>query len=233
MSRTLTKAIVDCGAIWAGGESPSLPGLVGERDIETAGSGVGVIRDRPVLGAELDVGDECVLVESSGLHTNGASLARLVVSRDREGYRATLPSGASLAKALLTPSYIYAGLVRALIEASLPVTFISHITGHGLRKVMRAKLDVTYRLTALPPVPEVLAHLVEQAGMDAREAYGTLNMGVGLALFVRAGYGARVVELAERAGYCAVLSGTVEEGPRRVLLEPVGVEFGSADLSLP
>jgi phosphoribosylformylglycinamidine cyclo-ligase len=227
------RACEDSGAIWAGGESPSLPGLVDDRHIEIAGSGVGVIRDQPVLGDELAPGDECVLVESSGLHTNGASLARLLASQAPEGYHATLPSGAPLGQALLTPSYIYVALVRALIEASLPLTFLSHITGHGLRKVMRAKLEVTYRLTALPPVPEVLVHLVEAGGMDPREAYGTLNMGVGLAIFVRAGHGARAAELAEQAGFGAVLAGEVEEGPRRVVLEPVDVEFASGELALP
>lgn len=122
------RACEESGAIWGGGESPSLPGLVDERDIEIAGSGVGVIRDQPVLGDQLGPGDECVLVESSGLHTNGASLARLVASRDAEGYRAKLPSGASLAQALLTPSYLYVGLVRALIEASLPVYHRTRLT---------------------------------------------------------------------------------------------------------
>lgn len=227
------RACQDSGAIWAGGESPSLPGLVGERDIEIAGSGVGVIRDQPLLGGELGPGDECVLVESSGLHTNGASLARLVASRDPQGYAATLPSRSSFGEALLTPSHVYVGLVRALLEESVPLTFLSHITGHGLRKVMRAKHEVTYRLTELPAVPEVLAHLVKAGGMGAREAYGTLNMGAGLAVFVRGGHGLRVVELAERAGFGAVLAGGVEAGPRRVLLETVGVEFGAADLSLP
>jgi len=227
------QACEDSGAIWAGGESPSLPGLVGERDIEIAGSGVGVIRGQPVLGEQLSPGDECVLVESSGLHTNGASLARLVASQDPKRYDTRLSSGASLGEALLTPSYIYVPLVRALIEASLPLTFLSHITGHGLRKVMRAKLEATYRLTALPPVPEVLAYLVEAGGMDAREAYATLNMGVGLAVFVRPGHGAHIVQLSQEAGFGAMLAGWVEEGPQRVVLEPVDVEFASSELALP
>jgi phosphoribosylformylglycinamidine cyclo-ligase len=232
LARGWRRACEDSGAIWAGGESPSLPGLVSERDIEIAGSGVGVVRGEAVLGDELAPGDELVLVESSGMHTNGASLARLVASREADGYRTVLPSGAPLGEALLTPSHLYVAIVRALIEAELPLTFLSHITGHGLRKVMRAKLDVTYRLSALPPVPEVLEHLVSAAGMDAHEAYGTLNMGAGLAVFVRPGNAERVVELAAAVGLGAVVAGAVEGGPRRVVLEPVGVEFGSDELSL-
>jgi len=98
---------------------------------------------------------------------------------------------------------------------------------------MRAKLEATYRLTALPPVPEVLAYLVEAGGMDPREAYGTLNMGVGLGIFVRPGHGGHVVELAQEAGFNAMLAGWVEEGLQRVVLEPVDLEFASFELALP
>lgn len=226
------RACEDAGCIWGGGESPALPGLVAGGDIEIAGSGVGTVPGEAILGDELEPGDECVLVASSGLHTNGASLARLVAGREPDGYATRLPSGAPLGEALLTPSYLYVGLVRALLSAHLPVTFLSHITGHGLRKIMRAKLDVRYRLSALPPVPEVLEHLVDAAGMSPRDAYGTLNMGAGLAVFVRPGHGESVVRLAAEQGLGAVLAGHVEPGPREVVLEPLDVVFGSEELAL-
>lgn len=138
LARGWRRACEDAGCIWAGGESPSLPGLVAEPDVEIAGSGVGVVRGEAITGDALAPGDECVLVESSGLHTNGSSLARLIAGRAPEGYRTPLPSGTPLGEALLVPSHLYAGLVRALLDDRLPLTFLSHITGHGLRKVMRA-----------------------------------------------------------------------------------------------
>ena len=82
------RACVDAGCTWGGGESPSLPGLLAEEEIELAGAAVGVVPGggAPVLGERLGPGDEIVIVASSGLHANGASLARLVASRLKDGY---------------------------------------------------------------------------------------------------------------------------------------------------
>lgn len=222
------------GAVWGGGESPTLPGLVAEADIELAGSAVGVVPGaEPILGADLAPGDELVLVASTGLHANGASLARAVAGALPEGLRTPLPSGVELGAALLAPSALYVPLVARLLEAGgVRVTYLSHITGHGLRKVMRADRDLTYRLSALPPVPEVLAELARRAGMDDRAAYGTLNMGVGLVACVRPGGGAEAVRLAAACGLPALVGGVVEEGPRRVVLEPLGVTYAAGELAL-
>jgi len=221
------------GAVWGGGESPSLPGLVDARDIELAGSAVGVVPDgRPILGRELAPGDEIVLVASSGLHSNGSSLARRVAAGLPQGWRTPLPSGEEFGDAALRPSHLYVSLVAELGRAGLPVTYLSHITGHGLRKVMRADRELTYRLEALPAVPEFLAQLSRLAGMDERSAYGTLNMGVGFAVVCRPPHGAEVVAAAEALGHAAVLGGRVEEGPRRVVLEPLGITFGGEELEL-
>lgn len=228
------RACDDAGCTWGGGESPSLPGLVDERDIELAGAAVGAVpRGRsPILGDELDAGDEIVLVASSGLHANGASLARLLAGRLLDGWATPLPSGATLGEALLEPSAMYAPLVAAALERDLRLTYISHVTGHGLLKLMRPPKPLTYRIERLPDVPEVLAFLAEQAGLDAHAAYSTFNMGSGYALYCPAGGGEQLVGLAAELGLQAVLAGRVEQGPRQVLLEPLGVRFEDAELEL-
>ena len=77
----------DAGATWGGGESPALSGLVSADEIELAGSAVGLVPSgSPILGAELADGDEIVLVDSSGLHANGASLARRIAAQLPGGY---------------------------------------------------------------------------------------------------------------------------------------------------
>jgi phosphoribosylformylglycinamidine cyclo-ligase len=220
------------GATWGGGESPSLPSLVSAEDIELAGSAMGTISGSPILGDRLSPGDEIVVVPSTGLHANGASLVRQVATDAEDGLLTKLPSGRSLGEAALDASAIYVGLVRALLEASVPVSYLSHITGHGLRKVMRPNRDFTYRLTQLPPVPEVLGALVDRLNLDPTEAYGTFNMGAGFAVYVPAGDGERAVNLAQEQGFDAILAGVVEEGPRRVILEPVDVTYASDTLSL-
>ena len=241
---------MDAGCAWGGGESPSLPGLLDEREIELAGAAVGAVPAgrRPLLGEELADGDEIVLVASSGLHANGASLARLLAGRLPDGYATELAADrpeasaaigsaaergtTTLGEALLEPSVMYVGLVAALLEEGLPLRYISHITGHGLLKLMRPPRALTYRIERLPPVPAVLSFLVEQARLDAHAAYSTFNMGSGYALYCAAGAGEAIVAIAERLGLSALVAGRVEEGPRQVILEPVGVRFAGEELEL-
>lgn len=228
------RACADAGCVWGGGESPSLPGLLAEKDIELAGAAVGAVPAgrSPLLGETLAAGNEIVLVSSSGLHANGASLARLVAGGLEKGYATVLPDGATLGAALLAPSVMYAGLVAALLESDVELTYISHVTGHGLLKLMRPTKALTYRIERLPKVPPVLAFLAEQAEMDAQSAYSTFNMGSGYALYCAAGHGERIVAIAEGLGLEAMLAGGVEAGPRQVILEPVGVRFDGGRLAL-
>ncbi len=228
------RACEDAGAAWGGGESPSLPDLVNGPEIELAGSSVGAVPEgrAPILGERLRPGDEIVLIDSSGLHANGSSLARMIAGRLEHGYGTPLPSGRTFGEALLDPTPIYVGVVRALLEADIDVHYLSHITGHGLLKLMRPRRELTYEITALPEVPEVLTFLAQQSQMSAAEAYRTLNMGCGFAVYSAAGTGETVVELAAALGLRARVAGGVREGPRQVILSPVAVRFGSDDMDL-
>ena len=126
---------------------------------------------------------------------------------------------------------MYVGLVQALLQEQLPLSYISHITGHGLLKLMRPPRPLTYRIDRLPEVPRVLSFLVEQAELDAHGAL-TFNMGSGYALYCAAGAGETVVAIAQRLGLGALIAGRVEEGPRQVILDPVGVRFAGEELEL-
>ena len=228
------RGCLDAGATWGGGESPSLSGLVAAGEIELAGSAVGALPEgrQPVLGSELGPGDEVVLVASAGLHANGASLARMVAARLPDGYRTTLPSGRSFGEALLDPSVIYVKLVEALLRDEVPIHYLSHITGHGFLKLMRPRRELTYRIERLPEVPEVLAFLVAQAALSDATAYSTLNMGAGFAVYCPSGTGAEVVGRASELGLHAAVAGTVERGPRRVVLSEIDVVYESEELDL-
>lgn len=228
------RACEDAGATWGGGESPTLPGLVHEEDIELAGAAVGAVPEgsEPVLGGDLAPGDEIVLVASSGLHANGASMARLLASRHPDGWAAALPDGRPFGEAVLDPSILYVRLVEALLTERIPVSYLSHITGHGFLKVMRPLKELTYRIDRVPHVPPVLDWMVEQAAMDAHTAYSTFNMGAGYAVYCSAGSGERVVEIATALGHEAFVAGRVEAGPRQVVIEPAGVTFESTEMVL-
>ncbi len=239
------RACDDAQCAWGGGESPSLSDLLAPEEIELAGSALGFVPPpgEPLLGGDLAGGDEIVLLPSSGLHANGASLARRIAAGLPDGLLTVLPgdspgavgdsNGVTLGEALLAPSLLYVQLVRRLLgDAGVRLTYLSHITGHGLLKLMRPQRELTYRIRELPPVPGVLAFLAAQAGLDPAAAYSTLNMGVGFAVYCRPGGGARVVEHARELGLGALLAGAVEEGPRRVILEPVEVTFTGDQLAL-
>jgi phosphoribosylformylglycinamidine cyclo-ligase len=221
------EACEQAGAVWGGGESPALPGVVREDAIELAGSALGVVPAgrRPVFGREVMPGDVIVLLPSSGLHANGASLARRVASQLPEGLLTRLPSGRYLGDALLTPSRIYASFVRELLDAGVAPVFLNGITGHGFLKIMRADVEVRYEITTLPPVPEVLAFLVERLRMSPAEAYSTLNMGAGYVVIVRPGDVADVMRVAHENGHDALVAGEVVAGRRSVAIRPLQVEY--------
>jgi phosphoribosylformylglycinamidine cyclo-ligase len=135
------RACDDARCAWGGGESPSLSDLLAPAEIELAGSALGFVPPpgEPLLGADLAPGDEIVLVASSGLHANGASLARRVArglpnglatrlpGGHSEGLGGGPPDGESFGEALLTPSALYVGLVRALLaDERVTVTYPSH-----------------------------------------------------------------------------------------------------------
>jgi phosphoribosylformylglycinamidine cyclo-ligase len=127
---------------------------------------------------------------------------------------------------------MYVPLVEGLLERGTDLHYLSHITGHGLLKLMRPAASLTYRITALPPVPPVLAFLAEQAALDARAAYSTFNMGAGFALYCAPGAAGEILALARELGYGAIIAGAVEEGPRRVVLEPLQIVYDGALLEL-
>jgi phosphoribosylformylglycinamidine cyclo-ligase len=220
------------GVAWGGGETPALAGVVEAGRIDLAASCVGLIRpkSRLTLGANLAAGDAIVLLASSGIHANGLSLARKLAERMPDGYRTPLADGSSYGEALLVPTALYSPVTEALAAAGITPHYCANITGHGWRKLMRHPGDFTYRMTTLPPVPRVLDFIRAQAGIDDREAYGNLNMGAGFAIFVPAAQAARCIDVARACGVAAWNAGTVEAGARQVVIEPLGLSFGSDDL---
>jgi phosphoribosylformylglycinamidine cyclo-ligase len=223
-----------CAVSWGGGETPALNGVVAQNRIDLAASCVGIVksRDRLTLGDKLAAGDAIVLLGSSGIHANGVSLARQLADRLSEGYATKVNDDRSFGEALLDPTYLYAPVTEALFAAGIVPHYSVNITGHGWRKLMRHKSQLTYRIKTLPTVPPVLSFLQRQLTMNDREAYGTFNMGAGFAVFVRPADVARVVEIAASFKIPALDAGRVESGAKQVIIEPLRVTFAAEDLQL-
>ncbi len=223
-----------CGVAWGGGETPALAGIVEAGRIDLAASCTGLInpKQRLSVGDKLGPGDAIVLLASSGIHANGLSLARKLVERLPQGYLTEVAPGLRYGDALLAPTTLYSPVTEALWQAGIVPHYSANITGHGWRKLLRHPAVHGYRIHTVPPVPPVLRFIAEHAGHDAREAYSTLNMGAGFALFVAAGEAERTVAVARAQGVEAWVAGSVEAGPKQLLIEPIGVHFGDDDLQL-
>ena len=229
------KAACDaCGVSWGGGETPSLSGVVAPGRIDLAASCVGLVRpkERLTLGAKLGAGDAIVLLASSGIHANGVSLARKLAERLPQGYATPLDDGRLFGEALLDPTVLYSPVTEALAKAGIVPHYSANVTGHGWLKIMRHPAALTYRFTSVPSVPPVLRFMQQQAQLSEREAYSSLNMGAGFALFVAPEQAAQAVATARQLGIAAYHAGVVEDGPKRVVIEPIKVEFAQDELSL-
>ena len=229
------KAACDaCGVAWGGGETPALAGIVEPGRIDLAASCTGLVnpKTRLTLGDKLGHGDAIVLLASSGIHANGLSLARKLAERLPNGYLTPIETGLSFGDALLAPTTLYSPVTEALWRAGVAVHYAANITGHGWRKLLRHAKTLSYRIHTVPPVPPVLRFIAEQAQMAPAEAYGTLNMGAGFALFVAAGDAERTVAVARQVGVDAWVAGRIEAGAKQVLIEPVAVRYGADELAL-
>ena len=223
-----------CGVAWGGGETPALAGIVADGRIDLAASCTGIVKpkERLSVGDKLAPGDAIVLLASSGIHANGLSLARKLVERLPQGYLTPVAPGLSYGDALLAPTLLYSPVTEALYQAGITPHYCANITGHGWRKLLRHPAVHSYRIHTVPEVPAVLKFIQQQARQDDREAYSTLNMGAGFALFVAAGRAQRTVEVAHSLGVPALVAGQVEAGPKRLLIEPLGIEFGDDALQV-
>jgi len=209
------------GCSLLGGETAEMPGLYTPPDYDLAGFVVGMVEESRVLGAErVRDGDALVALASSGLHTNGFSLARRIVSeRMKLSVHDPFPgSGRSVADALLAVHRSYLAALRPVLGR---VHAMAHITGGGLPgnldRALPRTLDavVDTRSWELPPLFRVLQ---EAGGVERMEMFRAFNMGVGMVVITPAGDAGAVIEAARAAECAAWVLGHVAPGSGRVRL---------------
>ena len=209
------------GCALIGGEMAEHPGVMDPRDYDLSGFCVGIV-DRPKMldPDSVKPGDVLVGLASSGLHSNGYSLARKVCLEGRTLDEVTEPieelGGLGVAQALLTPTRIYVNAVRSVMEACPgAVRALAHITGGGitenLNRALNAGVDAVVDLSSWD-VPPVVRYACKQANLSEGEALKTFNMGIGMVLIVEPGQVAAVRAAAEEAGETASVVGRVERG---------------------
>ena len=162
-----------------GGETATLKGMVNGLDL--AGTCLGVQnRDAVVTGEKVAVGDVIVGVPSTGVHSNGYTLARKV-AEENGGYATVLPSGRTVGEALLTPTRIYSEVLDVCRQVE--VHGMCHVTGGGLLNFLRIS-DLGFSIEDPLEVPEILQWIAEKGQLSENELYRTFNMGMGFAFIV-------------------------------------------------
>lgn len=162
-----------------GGETASLPEII--RGFDLAGTAIGVVdKDKVVTGEKIKKGDILVGVPSSGLHSNGYTLARAIVAQSGYSYTDLMPGGEkSIGEELLEPTRIYHEIVELVGRCN--VHGLAHITGSGLLKLRRIS-NLGFEITdPLEPQP-IYQFLQEQGNVEDLEMYRTFNMGMGFLL---------------------------------------------------
>ncbi len=178
------------GCALIGGETAEMPGFYAEGEYDIAGFAVGVVeRDDIIDGSGISVGNRLIGIASSGLHSNGYSLARTLVF-DRMGLSvdSELPgTGQTVADALLTPTRIYIRSILNLLK-DFKINGIAHITGGGLLENVPRVLPKGCQATVTIgswPIPPLFSVLQEAGNVERDEMYRTFNMGIGMVLAVQ------------------------------------------------
>jgi len=181
----MSEACLDVGCALIGGETAEMPGIYSGKDYDLVGFVVGVVEKPNVItGETISVGDAILGIPSSGLHTNGYSLARKILGETAEKLNEySQDLGKTVGEALLEPHRCYHNLLKPHLSL---IKGIAHITGGGLPgnipRVLPqgtcATIDTTTWKT--PPLFEIIRR---RGGVDWQEMYRVFNMGIGITIF--------------------------------------------------
>ena len=214
------------GATWGGGETPALSGLVNPETIVLAGSAIGRMTADDRINGDVRGGDVMVFLASTGVQTNGLTLCRRI--GEKIGFETD-----NFGRLLLEPSAIYADFVQHLRKRKVRPHYLNHVTGHGLRKLMRPHAKVVYRVDALPPAMPVFDLIAKGGPVEEREMWATFNMGVGFAAYVAPDDVSATLDAAKEAGHtCWVGGEIVDEGGRKAVELPNGITFEGDSLQV-
>ncbi|PIE22505.1 MAG: phosphoribosylformylglycinamidine cyclo-ligase [Planctomycetota bacterium] len=220
----LARACRENGLALLGGETAEMPGMYEDGDFEVVGTIVGSVRQEDLLdGSRVQAGDVIISLPSSGLHTNGYSLARRILFEELGHDVQDAPGEieGSLAAALLAEHKSYLKPVLPLLQGSQDVHACAHITGGGLfdniPRVLPEGIGVEIDVAMVQP-PAIFRYLMEHGNIERNEAYRVFNMGFGFVLLVDPKSVDQVMQRLVAAGEAPVLVGEAVAGSREVQL---------------
>ena len=216
----IAKGCKDSGCALVGGETAEMPGLYKKGEYDLAGFSVGVVdKGKVVDGSKIKSGHVIIGLPSSGLHSNGYSLARhvllngkgkLSLNRRYKGLRL------SLGRELLRPTKLYTKAVLSLLKR-VDVTAMAHITGGGLvdnlPRVLPGGLKAVIDASSWK-VPQIFKMIEERGGVERTEMLRTFNYGIGYVIIVRPKDLSKALKSLERSGERGVVIGTVKRAAK-------------------
>ncbi len=217
----IVQGCKEAGCALLGGETAEMPDFYPPGEYDLAGFAVGIV-DRPSLldGSQIQEGDTVVGLASSGLHSNGYSLARKVIF-EKAGLtiHSPLPWGKRVAQELLEPTRIYVKAVESLKREGITLKGVAHITGGGLLENPPRILPQGLAMELDPSrweIPPIFPFLQERGEIPEREMFRTFNMGIGMIIVVPPREGVPALDALSMSGYRAWEIGKIIKGEREV-----------------
>lgn len=208
------------GCALIGGETAEMPGFYGPGEYDLAGFAVGVVERLQIIdGSRICAGDCIIGLPSSGIHSNGLSLARKVLFEDGGfGIDEILPQMTmALGEELLVPTCIYSDAVKAATSA-VSIKGMAHITGGGMTdnipRILPDGLAAEIK-TGMWVIPELFTLIQSMGNVTEAEMFRTFNMGIGMVMIADTRDAPALIAVLEQSGIEAVLIGSIIEGKRR------------------
>ena len=234
----LGAAAKEAGIAVPGGEVAQLPEVIGSDGripgdptaFDLVGTCVGTLHpDELILGRAVEPGDTIIGLASSGMHSNGYTLARRILIKDAgkslDGHVDEL--GRTLGEELLEPTAIYVRAVTALWDAGIETRGLAHITGDGFANLVRLEAEVGYEFDDLPE-PQPVFGLIQQLGeIEDEEMFRVFNMGIGMVIITKPSEATRTLAVLESSGQVARRIGTVVDDSGVVRLTQYDLELAA------
>lgn len=209
----VTEGCVQSYAALVGGETAEMPGFYQEGEYDIAGFAVGVVEKEDIItGDRITAGDVVIALPSSGVHSNGFSLVRKLITDFGAEFNST-----TMGQTLLTPTKIYVKPVLKLLE-QVAVKGMAHITGGGLienlPRIIPDGLCADIATASVRVLP-IFEH-INSLGVDRMEMFGTFNMGVGFCIVVDSADVAKTLEVLHAEGEDAYVVGAIVAGTEKI-----------------
>ncbi|WP_323737327.1 phosphoribosylformylglycinamidine cyclo-ligase [Methanosphaera sp. ISO3-F5] len=202
-----------------GGETASLPKII--KDFDLAGTGIGTVdKDKIITGSEIEDGDIIIGISSSGVHSNGLSLARkslLDIAKLNVDDKLPTDETTTVGEALLEPTIIYVEPIMELLNSDVKVHGLGHITGGGFSNLKRLNKNMSYYINELPETLPVF-QAIQDTGIESKEMYHVFNMGIGFCVILNKEYKDKAIEILNKYHNTTVIGEVKKDAENKVVI---------------